>query len=606
MTSKNVSELDFDQIKESLKNYLKSQDEFSDYNYEGSNFSVILNLLAYNTYYNAVYDNMTLNEAFLDSAAKRSSVVSRGKELGYTPRSMRSAEMGINIVATNLIPEELAPSMTLLRGTRFRGVDANNSNSYYFVVTDSVTANINNDSFTYSNVILKEGAFVNYNYIVDRLNNPFLLFEIPHENVDTSTLRVRVQNSSSDQTINTYTLADEVYDADGNSLIFFLQENYKGRYEIQFGDGVLGRSLADGNIVLLDYMVTAGSLANGLSKLIPIDPIGIVPTDRCIITIQSNSAGGSSRESTESLRLNIPYWRSANNRAVTTEDYISFVRKEFPFIEAINAWGGEDNDPPIYGKVFLSLKPYDGLYIADFTKQNIIKSLLKNSGVATVSPEFVDPSYLFVSYIVDIKFDQSRTSNSASEIKVLAAAKIDNYFGRIVKKFDQLFTRSNVIKEIQGVDSAIESIILDMYVSHRETIIPTNTQGITFSFNNRLIPASFYSNKVTIILNQVLYEVFIKDKSSDFKAVSGSLIAVDVGGNVVIDNVGTIDYITGKVVINLINYQSTNTPSNYIIFNGKLAENINSVRNQLIIKDDTLYGKYENIVSGSKIIASEI
>lgn len=606
MTSKDVSELDFDSIKDSFITYLKSQEEFSDFNYEGSNISVLMNLLAYNTYYNAVYNNMTLNETFTDSAAKRSSIVSRGKEIGYTPRSMRAAEMGINIVATNLIPEELAPSMTLVRGTRFRGIDANNANSYYFIVSESITANINNDSFTYSNVVLKEGAFVNFNYVVNKINNPSLLFEIPHENVDTSTLRVRVQDSSSSQIINTYTLAEHVFEADGESLIFFLQENYKGRYEIQFGDGVLGKTLTDGNIVLMDYIVTSGSLANGLSKVIAVDPIGIVPTDRCIITVQSNSSGGSAKEATEALRLNIPYWRSTNNRAVTTEDYIAFLRKEFQFIEAINVWGGEDNDPPIYGKVFLSLKPYDGLFIADFIKQNIIKSLLKNSGVATVSPEFVEPSYLFVSYLIDIKYDQSKTSNSSSEIKVLTAAKVDNYFGRIVKKFNQLFTRSNLLKEILTVDKSIESVILNIYISHRETVIPTTSQGITFSFNNQLTPSSFFSNKITIVLNQVVYDVFIKDKSTDFKSATGILIAVDVHGAIVIDNLGTIDYLTGKVIINVIEIQSTNTPNDYIIFNVKVPENINSIRNQLIVKDDILFGKYENIVSGSKITISEL
>lgn len=606
MTVKTISELDFDNIKTSLREFLQTQDSFVDYNFEGSNMQVLLNLLAYNTYYNAFYQNMALNETFLDSAIKRGSVVSRGKELGYTPRSSIASEIHINVIAANLLPNELAPSMTLSRGTRFRGVDSNNTNSYYFVVTDSITADINNDSFTFNDVKLKEGSITGYNFQVNKTTNPKLIFEIPHDNIDTTTIRVRVQESIGSQNLETFTHADTVYEVNSTSKVYFLQENFKGKYELQFGDGILGKTLETGNIILVDYLITSGSAANGISKIIGVDPIGIVSIDRAIISVLDSSTGGSSRETTESIRLNVPAFHASQNRAVTVNDYVSFLRKNFGNLEAINAWGGEDNDPPIYGKIFISLKPYDGLFVSDFTKENVIKSLLKNSGVATISPEFVDPIFLHTATNVNIKFDSNLTINNSNTIRNLALAKIDNFFSRITKKFDQLFSTSALLQDLQEIDPAIKSIVIKLYVNHRETIIPQSSQSIAFSFNNQISPSSFSSNLITIVVNQVSYDVFIKDKSVDFKTTNGILNAVDSNGLIIIDNVGTIDYITGSVSINTMRINNTNTPDDYIIFNAFIVDDILASKNQLIIQDDILFGKYENIISGTKVTVSEL
>lgn len=606
MAAKIISELDFDTIKSSFKEYLSSQEEFSDYNFEGSNFSVLLNILAYNTHYEGFYQNMALNEAFLDSAVKRSSVVSRGKELGYVPRSNRSSEVGINIVAANLLPDEFLPSMTLARGTRFRGVDSSNTNSFYFVVTESITADIDNDSFTFNEVKLKEGTLLYYNFNVDKSSNPNLIFQIPHDNVDTTTIRVRVQESSGSQLVSTYKLAETVYEISGDSLVYFLQENYRGKYEIQFGDGVLGKTLETGNIVLVDYLSTNGAAANGLARVIGIDNIGMVSVDRAIISVIAPSSGGATRESSESIRLNVPAFHATQNRAVSVEDYIAFLRKNFGDLEAINVWGGEDNEPPQYGKVFLSLKPVDGLFISDFSKKNIIKSLLKNSGVVSITPEFVDPSFLYVALEMLIKFDETKTTNSSATLKNLAMVKIDNYFSLLIRKFNQLFTRSNLLKEIQSIDSAIESIVIDIYVSHKATVIEQSSQGIEFTYNNKIIPSSFSSNKISIEINQIAYDVYIKDKSYDFKSANGVLCIVDTNAAVLVPDAGTIDYVTGKVVLDTMKILSTNTDDSYIIFNAKIVDDISASKNQLIIKDDILFGKYEKINTGTRIIVSEV
>jgi hypothetical protein len=606
MAAKIISELDFDTIKSSFKEFLSSQEEFTDYNFEGSNFNILLNILAYNTHYEGFYQNMALNEAFLDSAVKRGSVASRGKELGYIPRSVKSSEIIVNVLATNLLPEEFTSSMTLARGTRFRGVDATNTNSYYFVVTDSVTADINDDSFNFVNVKLKEGSLLYFNFQVNKNSNPNLIFEIPHDNVDTSTIRVRVQESAGSQNLQTYTFADNVYSVDSESFIFYLQENYRGKYEIQFGDGVLGKTLETGNIVLVDYLVSSGSAANGLSKIVGIDPIGVVSVDRAIISVLSPSSGGSSRESIESIRLNVPAFHAAQNRAVTVPDYIAFLIKNYGDLEAINVWGGEDNDPPIYGKVFVSLKPMDGLFISDFEKKNIIKALLKDSGVATVTPEFVDPIFLFVACDVTIRFDETKTVNTSNTIKNYALARIDNYFSRLTRKFNQLFTRSNFLKELQSIDDSIESIIIDIYVSHHATVIQQSSQGVEFSFNNKIVPASFSSNKITIEINQISYDIFIRDKSTDFKATNGVLYIVDSNDAILNPSAGTIDYVTGSINLNTIKILNTNTSDDYIIFNAKIVDDITASKNQLIIKDNVLFGKYEKINTGTRVSASEV
>lgn len=605
MAVKNISELDFDNLKESFKEFLGTQEAFTDYDFEGSNMQVLLNVLAYNTYNNNFYLNMALNEAFLDSAVKRGSIVSRAKELGYTPRSTISSEIHATIVATNLLPDELVPSMTLARGTRFRGIDANNTNSYYFIVTEPVTAEIQNNSFTYPNVTLKEGVILGYSFTVDKVANPNLIFEIPHDNVDITTIRVRVQESIGSQVVRTYDLASNVYDVTADSLVYYIQENYRGKYEIQFGDGVLGQSLETGNIILIDYVSSSGSIANGISKLIGVDPIGLVSVDRSIITVLDSSSGGSSKETPESIRLNASQMHSTQNRAVTIPDYVAFLRKNFGNLEAINAWGGEDNDPPIYGKVFISLKPYDGLFVSDFAKQNIIKELLKNSGMATVTPEFVDPTFLHIASNVTIKFDSTKTNNSSNSIKNLALIRIDNFFSSITRKFNQTFSVSNFIKDIQAIDSSINSITAKLYVNHRETIIPQSTQGISFTLNNNITPSSFTSNLITISLNQVNYNVFVKDKPTDFKSTQGILTVIDENRLTVIDNAGTINYNSGIISINPIRIISSNSPNDQIIFNALLTGDIFSSKNQLIIQDDVLFGKYENVISGTRVSVSE-
>jgi len=606
MTAKNISQLDFDTLKESFKDYLKAQDQFSDYNLEGSNFNVLLNILAYNTYYNAFYQNMAISEVFLDSAVKRGSVVSRAKELGYTPRSATASEIDVNLVTANLLPNEIAPSMTLSRGTRFRGIDATNAQSYYFVVTESVTANINNNAFTFSDIKLKEGTLLNYNFQVNTSDNPNLIFEIPHDNVDTTTIRVRVQESIGSQTIETYILSKEVYDINGTSKVYFLQENYRGKFEIQFGDGILGKTLTTGNIILVDYLVTNGAAANGISRLIGVDPVGLVSIDRIIISVLNDSVGGADKETPESIRLNAPIYHIAKGKAITDTDYLAFLKNKFSFIEAINTWGGEENIPPLYGKICICIKPYDGLFLSDYLKFKVIAPELRKSAVVAVLPEFIDPQFKYVSVITDIIFDETKTTNTPNTIKNLALSKIDNYFARVSKKFNQKFSKSSLLKDLLTIDESIESINTELYITIKNQIIPGATQGIQFTFNNEIVPYSFSSNLIQIELNQIAYNVFIRDKSTNYKTETGIINIVDADNKVIVDNIGNIDYVTGRVIINNTLYLSSNTADNKILFGAKSVNDVDINQSQLIIKDDTIFGKYDGIVSGIKVSVSSL
>ena len=382
-----VTELDFDQIKQNLKTFLQAQSEFTDYDFEGSGLSVLLDLLAYNTHYQAYYLNMVANEAFLDSALLRDSVVSHAKTLGYIPYSRSAPRATINFTVNTAI--DTTATLTVPKGFRFLSNEIDGI-SYSFVTLNETIVTKSNTDFSFINLPIYEGELVTYNYTYDQTTNPKQIFNIPDEGVDTSTITVQVQESSTNTDTTVYTLASDAGETTTTSSVFFLQENRNKKYDIYFGDDVIGRKINHGSIVSITYLITNGTAANKANNFVAtdvlVDSLGNSQTDFIIDPI-SEAAGGAERESVDNIKFAAPLQYTTQNRLVTFKDYESYILNNYPSLDSISVWGGEDNIPPVYGKVFVSMKPKANYYISETEKQRIISEIITPKSIVAVQTQ---------------------------------------------------------------------------------------------------------------------------------------------------------------------------------------------------------------------------
>ncbi len=362
-----VSELDYDNLRQNLKTFLQNQAEFSDYNFEGSGMAVLIDLLAYNTHYLAYNANMLSNELYLDSADIRKNVVALAKQLGYTPSSVKSPTAIIDVTVNN-VPSGTA-SITMAKGTSYSTTIDNIT--YNFITNEDITTTPTDGVYKFSNVNIYEGTSVSFQYTVDS-SDVDQKFIIPTPFADTSLLKVKVQNSASDTTTNTYTKSQTLTELDSTSKVYFLQEQGDGRFEVYFGDGVLGKSLTDGNIVILEYIVTNMGQSNGASSFILGSTVGGF-TDVAIST-SSAAQGGSVAQSNNSIRFNAPLSFQSQNRAVTVKDYETLTQTFYPNAQSISAYGGEDAETPVYGTVYIGIVPRSGATLTEATKTNIVNN----------------------------------------------------------------------------------------------------------------------------------------------------------------------------------------------------------------------------------------
>lgn len=384
MAQLNVTELDFFGIRENLKTYLQSQSEFADYNFDGSGLSVLIDILAYNTHYNATLAHLLANEMFIDSAVKRSSVVSISKSLGYNPRSIRSARVDATITITP--PLSYTSSVaTISKNIGFRGVGSDGV-TYTFYPEDDITATKADGTFTFV-VTLVEGVRTNNFFTVtaDTESGPF---ELLNTNVDTSTITCKVQTSASELEVQTFVQNQNIVSLTGTTRSFFVEENANALVEVRFGDNVLGKKLTTGNIVTLDYLISGGAGANGITTLTAKSVI--LGAGETISVSSAASYGGAAAQTTDSIRYIAPKFNATKNRAVTAEDYMALIESQYSNINSITVWGGEDNDPPIYGKVFVSIEPLPDSVITESDKAAIARDILKPRGVVGIQPVFVD------------------------------------------------------------------------------------------------------------------------------------------------------------------------------------------------------------------------
>ena len=471
-----ISELDFENIKSSLKRFLSNQTQFKDYDFEGSSMAVLLDLLAYNTHYLAYNANFVANEMFMDTAQLRSSVASLAKLVGYTPNSARAPIADLQLV----INDATGSTVTIPAGTKFSS--SIDGLTYTFVTIGDHVVQPVDGVYTAQSLNVYEGTYVSYNYTFDSsdIDQRFL---IPSDRADSTTIKVAVQNSASDVTTATYNKATSITELNGDSKVYFLQEAEDGQYEIYFGDGVIGKKLDDGNIISISYVVTNKTEANGATSFSLSGSISGF-TD-VTITVNSSAQGGAEPESLQSIKTSSANFYASQDRAVTVEDYKSKTKQLYANVQSVSAWGGEDNDVPFYGRVYISILPTSGSNLTESTKSRIITDLKKYS-VASVTPVIVDPEITNIILRSSIKFDQTATTKVADAIKSDVITTISNYNANTLQSFDNMFRHSKVIGLIDDTDESILSNVTTVQL--RKSFTPTigSSQKYSIAFSNAL------------------------------------------------------------------------------------------------------------------------
>ncbi len=583
-----VTDLDFDSIKTNLKKFLRQQDQFTDYDFDGSTINTLLDVLAYNTHYNGVYANVLANEMFLDSADMRNSIVSHAKHVGYTPRSATAPYADVNLVVNNATGATLTASQGTTFTSTVEGV------SYNYIVKEDTTTTPVDGVYTFKNLELYEGTLVTNKYTVNTTdaNQRFL---IKNDMADTTTLLVKVQNSSTDTTTTTYALSTDLADVSSTSSIYFLEGAEDEQYEVVFGDGVLGKALSTGNIVSLIYIVTNGSDSNGASSFALSGNVGGF-TD-VSLTVNTNSVNGADPESPASIRFNAPKQFATQNRAVTAKDYESKVKSIYSNAKSVQVWGGEDNETPVYGRVYISINPVAGATLTEATKSDIITQL-KDFNVASITPVIEDPETTFIQPTVTIRYDAKSTTNTAESIKSLVQTAITNFNTDSLQEFDQVFRHSKFIETVNKADDSILSNITTLKLHKSFTATLTSSTTYTISFNNALYnPHSGHNSDMGGILSSSSFKVSGDTTNDYFLNDDGQgnirLYYVAGGVNVYINNTqGTIDYTTGKITLNSLHISEVGNVDGATSTTIRLTVVPNSVdvvpvRNQVIEIDET-------------------
>ena len=603
-TKLDISQLDFDGIKDNLKTFLKQQDEFTDYDFEGSGMNILLDVLAYNTHYLGYNANMLANEMYLDSADQRSSVVSLAKQVGYTPRSASSSQATIDVLVNN----GSGASITMSRGTKFTTtVDGTN---YSFVNNADVSISPVDGVYKFSNLTIYEGTYLNYKYTANTSDTD-QRFIIPNDNVDTTTLTVKVQESTSDSTTNTYTLAQGITGLDSTSKVYFLQEVENGRFEVYFGDGVLGKAIADGNIIILDYVTCNRDEPNGATTFALSGNVG--GFTNVTITTVSNASNGDGPETIESIKYNAPRDYTSQDRAVTADDYKVLVKSLYANAQSVQVYGGEDAATPDYGKVYISIKAKSGANLTEVTKASLVKSL-KSFAVASVTPVIIDPETTFITLTTTFKFDSSLTTKDVSTLQTDVLNAITSYNTNTLENFTGMFRYSEALKVIDDADTAILSNITK--VKMYKFITPTLNSALkyTLSFNNAFYnPHSGHASDAGGVVSSTGFKI------SNDNSTNEHFLDDDGQGNVRVyylsgttrvytsTSFGTIDYTNGEIILTSANITSISNIDGAASTRIRVtvipdSNDIVPVRNQVLEIDtsnSTFTGDVDEIESGS-------
>ncbi len=591
-----VTELDFDYIKQELITYLQSQDEFSDYNFEGAAMNVLMDVLSYNTHMNAYMANMMANEMFLDSSSIRHSTVSKAKEVGYTPRSVRSSTALVKISISTLTSP---PEIIMDAGTIF-----DTSSKYTFATKEDYTLYPSlNDATLYEveDVVVYDGNYVEFHYTVN-MSDPDQRFVVPSANVDMSTIRVFVQPDKDSTAINEYFINDDLNRLKPDSLVFFTHETAQGFFEVTFGDGILGKKVINGNYITLTYIIAKGKEdANYNDTFIPIvsiDGYGSYEVD----TIEP-SFGGAEKEDLKEIKFLATKMFQAQRRAVTIEDYETFILHDYPWIDTINSWGGEYNNPPIYGKVFFAIKPKHTEFVSNKLKETIKEDLIKKYNVVTIVPEIIDPDYIYINTDSDVFYIPSQTTLSESKMIDMVTNTIIQYFDDTTEKFKMDFRFSPMSARIDNTDPAFDSSLSNIIMHKRIYPIINLSQTFSLKFNNSITPNSVessYFNVEDSVFAGVTLESVVKDDGN------GILYLMYVNTGVVINSdIGTIDYDTGDMTFTIFPYSVPVDTLDIRIYVTPKMKNIESGYNQIIIPDESAVNHDVNRKQGITVRMNE-
>ena len=479
-----VTELDFDQIKQNLKTYLQAQTEFTDYDFEGSGINVLLDVLAYNTHYQAYYLNMIANESFLDTALLRDSVISHAKVLGYVPYSRKASRATLNFTISTL--NTTSAQVTIPKGFRFLS-NAIDGISYGFVTLAETTVTKSNTSFQFKNLDVYEGQLVTYSYTHDQITNPKQIFTIPDSFIDTSTISVTVQPSATNTASEIFTLGTDASETLSTSAVFYLQENKNEKYAIYFGDNIIGKRITDGSIVSITYLITNGTLGNKANNFVATttlsDSLSNNLTDFTIDPV-SEAAGGAERESVDNIKFSAPLQFTTQNRLVTFKDYESYIQKNYPSVDSVSVWGGEDEVPPTYGQVYVALKPKANYYLSDTEKQRIVDEIITPKAVVTVKTVIRDPEFLYLLISTAVSYDQNKTILTPDQLKTAIKNSILAYNSTYLNKFDSKLVASRLQDAIDATDrNSIIGSKISVRVQKRFEPIVNQSKPYFINFN---------------------------------------------------------------------------------------------------------------------------
>ena len=575
-----VSDLDFDSIKANLKTFLQGQSEFSDYDFEGSGLSVLLDILAYNTHYNGVYTNLAVNESFLDSASKRASVVSLAKMLGYVPRSAKCATATVN--ASISAPTSNPSTVTLPANQAFNtSIDGQ---SYTFYNRSAVTVARNTaGNYNFSNLEIVEGTPLQYKYTVAA----GLRYIVPNANLDIATLTVRVQENANSDLFEVYTRAEALTDVTSVTKVYFIKEIDDGLYEISFGDGVLGHALDNGNVVTLDYFVSSLDAPNSAFNF-TYGGTSLLGSTLSVTTL-SRASGGAASEDINSIKFNAPRMYAAQNRAVTPDDYKAIILSQFPDAASVAVWGGEDNDPPVFGKTFICIKPVDASKLTNLQKTFVVNNILEQRNIVSITPEIVDPEYFNIKVTSFVYYNPRETTKTPTQIETIVKDAILNYNATELERFDGVLRFSKLSRIIDAADPAITNNTSRIMV--RRQFAPVFNISSQYKLN-LINPISQDGGKQGDVFASTGF--FIPNSTQvhylDDDA-NGNIRLYYIGPNfdkVIVDPaIGTIEYEAGRVVVRNL----TITALDDVIFEMQVkpeSYDVVSALNQIVQIDPTL------------------
>jgi hypothetical protein len=603
-----VTELDFFQIKENLKSHMKglqASGKFTDYDFEGSGMAVLIDLLAYNTHYNAMNANMAINEVFLDSADRRQNIVSHAKLLGYIPRSKTSSFATVDITVNS--PTGSPSRLTLDRGTQF--TTTINDKQYVFTALEAKTIAPVSGVYTFSNVTINQGILKTIQYTVDNFDT-HQYYEIPDLNCDRQTIVVKVKENESATSYDVFTLAKDFTKLNSTSKAYYLQEAVSERFEIYFGDGITSLKLDAGNVVIIEWLSTDAAEGNG-ATVFALNGNIQGNTNATIATL-TKSDSGSDRESKDSIKFNAPLTYIAQNRVVTPDDYRAAILENYANVESITVWGGEQNDPPQYGKAYISIKPKDGEALDDIEKTKIKDTILKTRNIVSITPEIVDPEYTYIKLQVYYKYNPALTSLTAGELNQLVTDTISAYNTSDLQQFDGVFRHSKLTRLIDACDPSILNSTVRVYMTKRLVPILNTPRLYNIQFSSPLYTTR--SNEKVITSTSFTYngiDTYLQDRA---QVLGASDPHSDVGGThtlemykILNNNKITTESDVGYIIANqglvvLSKFAPSAIAGDYITFTAIPNSNdIAPKRNQLIkiVMDDvTVTGEIDTIATG--------